>query len=489
MTELIVLELLAGIFLLLPLLRSLIKKLWGIDGLVWLPVLALGIIIAIFPVYGFRPECIPLLIYGIVFNIANISQIISLIAHLHNDDFREWRLGLTSFLIILLVCVLGIGLFFLPGDDTGLISQGVSSVTAYDGDRQEKFFLRIYGPAGESDGKTQRPILILAPPITLSISAVDQLSAALRDGGFTVISYSRENFDFPAIDQKGKFYWPSLPFLINLFRAGTQGRYSVAANTIGRSLESERGEDIRFLLDYIKRHRGIPGYAEERGENGWNCIFAAGYGAAGAALLSLAGDSDFVAQNPSLRGIIAVESPPLSILKGNDPVPGETPPRNANWFHFLRLGITGWVADIGNRKITGMGNIPGMGIPACFIVSDRIQLSKYQDDRYAGLLRVFHAAKGPAILAAISGAGILDYSDIPKKYPIYSFLSPGKDRNIQADTANVPGEDDSAPATALLMKNFIVSVLEGTDFPVRKGVYIETIGDWNLLKNKDILDQ
>jgi hypothetical protein len=485
MTELIILELLAGIFLLLPLLRSLIKNLWSIDGLVWLPVLALGIIIAIFPVYGFRPECIPLLIYGIVFNIANISQIISLIAHLHNDDFREWRLGLTSFLIIILVCVLGIGLFFLPRDDTALISEGVSSVTAYDESRQENFFLRIYGPVTESAGKTQRPILILAPPITLSILAVDQLSAALRDEGFTVISFSRENFDFPAIDQKGKIYWPSVPVLINLFRASTQGRYSVAANTIGRSLESGRGEDIRFLLDYIKRHRGIPGYV---GENGWNCIFATGYGAAGAALLSLAGDSDFVAQNPGLRGIIAVESPPLSILKGNNPVPGEVPPRNANWFHLLRLGITGWIADIGNRKITGVGNIPGAGIPACFIVSDRIQLSKYQDDRYAGLLRVFHGAKAPAILAAISGAGILDYSDIPKKYPIYSFLSPGKDRNIQADTGNVPGEDDSPPATALLMKNFIVSVLEGTGFPARKGVYLETGGDWNLLKNKDILD-
>ena len=130
MVELIILESLVFLFLLLPLIRPLVKSLWPIDGLTWLPVLALGITCALFPAYGFRPECIPLLLYAVIFNIINIPQVLSLIGHIQNDDFRERNWGLTVFLIGFLVFVTGIGIYFLPGEETALIEEGVSSVKA-----------------------------------------------------------------------------------------------------------------------------------------------------------------------------------------------------------------------------------------------------------------------------------------------------------------------------------------------------------------------
>jgi hypothetical protein len=493
MIELIILESLVCFFLFLPLIRPFIKNLWAMDGLVWLPVLALGITIALFPAYGFRPECIPLLVYAIILNIINIPQALSLISHMQNDDFRERSGGLTAVLIISLALVVAIGIYFIPREETGLLTEGVSSVVVYDNGRNNKYFLRIYGPVSPETGETApgtrspvgarpdqaRPVLFLVPPITGSVLMVDRLCASLRDGGFTVVSYSRLDFDFPAVDQEGKFFRPPPVNMLDLFRSYTRGRLSEAANNIGRSLETERGEDIRFLLALIWQNRGIPGYAETaENKTDWNCVFAAGYGAGGSALLSLA------AENTGLRGIVSIESPLLSAFKGEERLPDPEPPRDANWFRSLWAGISGWAADIGTHKITGIGMVPNPEIPVCLIVSDQIQSVKYQDGRYAALIRVFRTTTAPVVLAAVSGAGILDYSDVPEKYPIYSVLLSGQNGEAWTRTGYIPG-------TAALIINFAASVLERESAAIngpslsrktfnREGIYFETRGPISL---------
>ncbi|MDR2785830.1 MAG: hypothetical protein LBB83_07950 [Treponema sp.] len=462
MVELIILESLAFFFLLLPLIRPIIKNLWSMDGLVWLPVLALGIIIALFPAYGFRPECIPLLLYTVVLNIINIPQVLSLIGRMQNDDFRERNPGLTAFLIGFLILVTGIGIYFLPGEETALAGEGVSSLVVYDEERNNKYFLRVYGQTGSKSGETVpapdgtqpppvtvlRPALFVVPPITGSILMVDRLCAALRDGGFTVISYSRLDFDFPAVDQDGKLWKPPLTKMLDLFRSYTSGRSFEIANNIGRSLETERREDIRFLLNLIRQNQGIPGYAEPPGsKTDWERVFAAGYGAGGSALLSLT-DKDM-----AFRGIVVIESQFLSVYRGNDPLPAPEPPQDANWFRSLWAGISAWAADAGSHKITGIGAVPNPEAPLCFIVSDHVQNAKHQNGRYAALIRVFRTTTAPVILASVSGAGVLDYSDTPEKYPIYSFLLSGQGRKAWSRAACVPG-------TAALITNFAASVLE-----------------------------
>jgi hypothetical protein len=409
------------------------------------------------------------LLYTIILNIINIPQVLSLIGRMQNDDFRERNLGLTAFLTGFLILVTAVGICFLPGEKTALSGEGVSSLVVYDEERNNKYFLRVYGQAGANSGETAaspdtfspppgtrpepalRPALLVVPPITGSILMVDRLCASLRDGGFTVISYSRLDFDFPAVDEDGKLWRPPLTNMLDLFRSYTGGRFSEAANNTGRFLETERREDIRFLLDLIRQNRGIPGYAEPPGNRtDWERVFAAGYGAGGSALLSLTG------KNTALRGIIAIESQLLSAYRGSEGLPAPEPPQNANWFQSLWVGISAWAADAGSHKITGIGAVPNPEAPLCFIVSDQVQNAKHQNGRYGALIRVFRTTTAPVILAAVSGAGVLDYSDAPEKYPIYSVLFSGQGRKAWSRAGSVPG-------TAALIINFAASVLERED--------------------------
>jgi hypothetical protein len=476
MTELVIPESLVFLFLFLPLVRPLAKKLWPMNGLVWLPALALGIAVALFPAYGFRPECVPLALYAVVLNIINIPQVLSLVGRMQNDDFRERNRGLTVFLIAFLVFVTAVGIYFLPREETALTGEDVSSVVVYDEERNNKYFLRVYGQAGPKPGTV--PALLVVPPLTGSALMADRLCASLRDGGFTVVSYSRLDFDFPAVDQDGKLWYPPLGDIVNLFRAHTGGRSSEAANNAGRFQETERREDIRFLLGLMRRNRGIPGYRETPGvRTDWGRVFAAGYGAGGAALLSLA-DPD-----SPLRGVVVIESQILSAYKGDEQPPVPEPSRDANWFRSLWAGISGQAAALGSRKITGIGETPNPRIPACFIVSDQVQNPKHQSGRYAALIRVFRSAAAPVILAAVPGAGILDYSDVPEKYPVYSALLPGRGNGVWPRAGLVPG-------TAALITNFAASVLErentgnGPSIPRRpldrQALYLETRGALSL---------
>jgi hypothetical protein len=480
MFELIILEALVFLLFLLPLVRPFGKMLWYVDGVVWLPVLALGIIIGLFPAYGFRPECIPLLLYALIFNIANLPRIASLLRHTQYDGFRERKTVRTAVSAGFLVLVTAAGIYFLPEEKAALAGEGVRSLVVYDERRNNKYFLRVYGQAGGDSGETAaspgafsppqgalpepallqqaaiappepalRPALLVAPPVTGSILMADRLCASLRDGGFTVVSYSRLDFDFPAFDENGNLRQPPLMNALNLLHAYAGGRFFKAANNAGRFLETERREDIRFLLGLIRQNRGIPGYADPPGgETDWGCVFAAGYGAGGSALLSLTGE------DAALRGIVAIESQLLSVYRGNEEPPAPEPPENAGRLRSFWAKIPVRAAvSAAFRKITGIGAAPNPQAPLCFIVSDRVQSVKYQNGRYAALIRVFRTTTAPAILAAVSGAGVLDYSDVPEKYPFYSALFSGLGKNPRSRAGCVP-------RTAALIINFAASVLE-----------------------------
>jgi hypothetical protein len=457
MIELIILESLAFFFLLLPVIRPFVKRLWPIDGLTWLPALALGIIIIMFPAYGFRPECIPLLLYAVFFNITNIPRILSLTRRVQNDDFLEQGRGLTVFLIAALIFVTAIGIYFIPGKETALASEGVSFALVYDEEHDRKYFLRVYGqtapdtrkppPAGNRPGPALRPALLVVPPVSGSIMMIDRLCAALRDGGFTVISYSRPGFDFPAFDRNGKPQMPPPSIVLDIFRSYTRGRASAAANNAGRFLETERQNDIRFLLEVIRRNRGIPGYTEAPGnETDWNGVFAAGYGAGGSALLSLSG------QNAAFRGIVVIESELLSAYRESEQPPAPELPPNANWFQSFWAGISGWTAAR-SGKIAGIGETPDPQMPVCFIVSGRARDVKYRNGRYAAIMRIFREAAAPVMLASVPGAGFPDYSDVPEKYPFYSALFSGRGEKLWPPAGFIPG-------TAALIINFAASILE-----------------------------
>jgi hypothetical protein len=328
--------------------------------------------------------------------------------------------------------------------------------------------------------------MVLIPPVMGSVTVVDGICRALADGGFTVMTYSRGDFDSPAVDGTGKRRGISPVKNFRLLRAMTRGGTSAAANAIGRALEEERSRDIGFLLAAVRRNGEVRDLLLANTD--LECIFLSGYGAGAAALTVLAGAPDFVRGNPAVKGIIAVEGPLLSAL---ETAPGKIPEveEDAGWVRLLWADLRGRIAGVMPKKITGMGELPRPGIPTLFILSDRVLNARYRDGRYGTILGSFRAAQAPVLLAAVSGAGPLDYSDSPEKHPLLRVFFSGEGDPVWR-------EKDYIPGTAALMANFAALLLEpaterGDRRPARdrtvpprrkplsRNIYVEARGAWN----------
>jgi dienelactone hydrolase len=489
MWELKIQELLITLFLLLPLIRPFIKNLRAIDGLAWLPLPALGICVGIFPAYGFRPECIPLLLYGIIINCINAPALISMIQGLKNDDIYERRPVYTGIALGLLFAVSGTALYFSPSPDIILSSRGIGTGLIQDENRGGEFFLRVYQPE-DSEGPQvpaagRRPLMLLIPPVAGSVMLIDGICRALAERGFTVMTYSRRGFDSPAVDGTGKRRGISPVKNFRLLRAITRGRKSAAANAIGRMLEEERGKDIEFLLSSIRKNGMVRDLILS--DTDLEYIFLTGYGAGGAALTVLSGSPEFVKNNPAVKGIIAVEGPLLSALQG---VPRKTTPAagDSKRIRLLWTDLTNRIAGLGPQKITGMADLPRPEIPILFILSGGILNSRYRDERYGTILGSFRTAPAPALLAAVPGAGPADYSDGPEKYPFLRVFFHGHGEPVWQNREFIPG-------TASLMANFAAALPAPADgepwggsprriMPPRRtrlkgDLYVEANGAWN----------
>jgi hypothetical protein len=149
-------------------------------------------------------------------------------------------------------------------------------------------------------------------------------------------------------------------------------------------------------------------------------VFLAAYDAGASALIMLAGDRDFVRSRPFIKGIIAIE-----------PFPGPTV-------------------------------LPKPGYPLLVVASDRI-LGDSPGRQYDAIRLCLQTAGQPAVLAALDGAGPLDYSDFPLKYPLISAFFPGRRR--EAFKAR-----EAAGGTASIIARFAFRVLEA-EVPALRGLY------------------
>jgi hypothetical protein len=222
-------------------------------------------------------------------------------------------------------------------------------------------------------------------------------------------------------------------------------------------------------------------------------IFLAGYGAGGGALTALASSPNFAAENPGVRGIISVEGPIFSAFLEEAPL--STLPPEKPWYRGAPARIAGWLSRLRPKKIAGPG--PGLvpGLPLLCIVSGRVLEDRHRNGRYAALFTMLRAAREPLVLAAVSGAGPLDYSDLPEKHPVYRRFFPGGPGDIWKNR-DFPG------GTASLMANFAALFQEGLRAgdpppetglrrirrtPLGKGIYLESGGGWIFHKPQDIL--
>lgn len=503
MREIWVPELIIAVFLVLYLIRPFCKGLWPVEGLVWLPLLSLAITIGIFPAYGFRSECIPLLFFELVLNIVNIPSLISSAVSVPNEDFRDRGPVFALPALVLLGGALLVMFAFSPKIPPGLAA-GVEIRKIRDEARNRDYILRIYADdAVNSDDAVNggiQPVLFLIPPEAGSIPAVDLICAGLRDRGFVVITYSRPGFDFPAIDENGRQRLVSPVKMRNYWRAFRAGTKLKKANDQGKILEAERLSDIEFLLPRILAlaDSAATGNASQgsarQGNPGETPLFLVGYGAGGSALIMLAGSAGFSVRNANVKGIAAVESRLWSVFRSDPPVLSVVS-AGAPWHKRFRTGAENWFAGLKTRRITGLEPLPRPGIPLLCLVSDRALApvggvsgkvgGNTEENPYRALLETLrrsgrtNTALAPAAAAVIEGAGPLDYYAYPLSHPVYSFFFPGLKQDARKSTN--PVED-----TISVICNFAVMLLEQADavpplrIPVRRSidadVYVETWG-------------
>ncbi|MDR1248864.1 MAG: hypothetical protein LBK63_06125 [Treponema sp.] len=496
MWELRTLELLIAFFLLLPLIRPFFKGFWAIDGLAILPLLALGVGIGIFPAYGIRPECFPLILYVIFMNIANRSALGAVFRQLKNDDFRDRGLISSCALLALLVAVTALAVCFAPSLDISLAGSGVRSATVRDEGRKVDLFLRAYAPepayASEPSEGTgtakKRPLMILIPPAAGSLLAVDRLCEELSRRGFTTLAYSRKGVDAPATQTNGRKRLLSPVGNLRLLRAIFQGTRWTRANAIGRALEEERKQDLAFLLASLG-NRGI-GASKEAVEKllgddtDRNVVFIAGYGAGGGAATSLSAEPGFAAQNPSVRGIIGLESPILSALEqAPQKILDASQSQEGRLRYFLAYFGTK-IANLGPKRLRGFDRIPQPEVPVLFILSDRaLSYSWRQEQRYLGVMETYRRAVNPVALVMVSGAGPLDYSDVPEKYPLLSRIFPG-------ESAPLWSREEYLDGTVSLIANFSAALMETGAVErtlLDSHIHVDVNRAWNLAPAKYIL--
>jgi hypothetical protein len=418
-------ELLVVVFLALPLLRPFVKRLWPLEGLTWLPLVALGIAIGIFPAYGFRPECVPMLAFAIIYNIVHFSPIVSGMFARSNDAFRDRGVLFTLFAFILLSAAT-IPMFAFSSRIDALPAER-DAVTVVRVNRD--YFLRIYGPV-----QSNRPLIFLVPPEWGSAASVELVCAELQKKRFTVVTYVSQDKN-------------SQPKLLAYWRIFRNAAVLVSANEKGRAIETERRKEIELLLPRLPALLNT-------GDDNLPPLLLAGYGAGGSALAYLAGENGFTSSYGNVRGVVAIESRLWSsyLPEARSVPPLPLTPGVRGVFARFWANIVNRFNNLKPQRVSRSGTLPGAGLsqpglPVLYLVSGRALDVTEGQKPYQAVFDTLRSGSGPAALAAIEGAGPLDYQDYPLTHPIYSFLLPG-----QKDIRQI--SEDPIGDTASIIGNF-----------------------------------
>jgi len=433
--EILAPEIIIVLFLALPLSRPFVKILWPLDGLVWLPFIALCIVIGIFPAYGFRPECLPILVFAVIYNVANLFPLIASMVSRPDDSFRDQR-PLSIVCLFILLGTAAIPMFAFSSRVYEKSEADIESVKELKiGNRvvkSEKSFyrnyvLRVYGPVHGN-----RPLIFLVPPEIGAVASVDIVCTELQRQGFTVVTYS-----FKDNDLFSRRFTLS-PGLLTYLRIYRKAASSASVNKQGKVLEDERRTEIEFLLPQLPALLGI-------NNDKLPPFLLVGYGAGGSALAYLAGETDFVTRSNNVLGIVAIESRLWSSYLPETPYSFKVPPGGGmimrQW-----VNIENRLMNILPQKVIRKGPLPGAGLsaqsfPVLYLISGRALNYKGRKP-YQAVFDCIYSGLTQLSIIAVEGAGPLDYQDFPFTHPIYSFLLPGmkgaeKNENPIGDTIGI----------------------------------------------------
>ena len=451
------------LFLVLPLLRPFVKLLVPLDGLLWLPFIALLITIGIFPAYGFRPECLLTLVFAFVYSITYFLR--------PKDSFLDRGLPLTVCLIVALGIAAVPMFIFYPRVNQSAQTESFRIIKL--SNQIKEYSVRVYGPVSPD-----KPLLFIIPPEIGSVNSVELICSELNVRGYSVVTYSaKSNVPFQ-ISNNG---WKRSNFPARLLRywfiSGRKANLA-SVNEKGKELESEQRAEIEFLLSRL------PGILDSSPP-----VLLAAYGPGGSALAYLAGDNGFALHYSTVLGAVAIESRLWSSYLPESRVIVEVPDDNIRRYWII---VINWLNNFRPLRISRSGSLPGEGhsrgrvsadgVPVLYLLSGRaLDFSNKPEARnpYQAVFDTLHSGSGPAALAVIQEAGPLDYQDYPVTHPLYSFLLPGQkgagpNADPIGDTASIIGNYAS-----FLLEDVSRETLKSGRFPrhpISGSLYIESKG-------------
>lgn len=388
MNELIIVELICVFFLGLYVLKPLFNGLNRLTGLVYLVPVALGILICSMAVYEFRPEMLPLVAFALVLTISAFTQ-------------RRHTIRMPVIILLFLIST-ALVFYFKPSKT---ITRSNVSTALLEGTELKFRLYQAHDP--------NTPLLILFPG---SLNSVDALAAQAQKRGFAVFSCT--------VSAK-----KSIGTIFRRVYATLWGHRSYKANNSGRLVEEEWRDYISKALLYLKDKALLD-----------DTFFIAGYGTAGSAAISLFGEPAAKEQYPELKGIIAIESHLWSSYQTEE---------RALYTTAFDTGLiqVGWYSIV-NRFIKllppklVLAPINPSETPVLFLTAGKIRVNSRP---YQALIEYARSASSPIV--AVPGAGILDYSDYPARYPIISALFFGGFKTLWK-------RDDFVIGTVTLIANF-----------------------------------
>jgi hypothetical protein len=329
-----------------------------------------------------------------------------------------------------------------------------------------EYFMRIYGAA-----QADSPLIFIVPPEIGSVDSIDLVCTELQKKNFTVVTYSFKDYD---LFRKHSTFYPAK--LLAYWRVFRRAAVLVSANVQGKTWAAERQRDVESLLSRL------PSLLNDTGSGNVPPVLLAGYGAGGSALAYLADQSSFIAANSNVRGVVAIESRLWSAYLPEPRTALAVPTAEGTFQEKIRHYWTEIVNRLNSmrpQRVSRRGPLPGAelsgsGLPVLYLVSGRALDSSQGQKPYQAVFDALRSGSGPVAIAAIEGAGPLDYQDYPLTHPIYSFLLPG-----------LKGAQQSAEPvsdTAGIIGNFASLLLEQAEFapPPRHAIssrlYVESRG-------------
>jgi len=501
----------------LAIVQPFIQAFRKIAGLAVLPIIALLLSMATLPAFGFRPELLPLAIFTLVSSIGSIPHLSDMARKLRTDDYDGRILVLAIIKLALLLFVTLFAFIFLPkvepvgwivgqGDGQGIIMKE-SELT--DESRHVGLNVRFYYEKGKvlegstsTTAQARMPIIVVACPIPGGLPFYEDYCTALASRGFLVAAFTRKT-DLNLGTMFG-FYRDLIT--VSLFSGRT-----TEADTLARTSELDLFSDIGYFIRFLKSAsaKNVPeniGMDKSR-------ISVAGFGSGGAAALmygvqgvefekKVQDSFSTSEEHYELIASISLEGPPASFRETEirmdeaESISAEKGSIGHRALSAIKLFFQGIMGRNGFEGYRSVGKVPEARVPTLMVVSDKIGDTDTRDGRYAGLLRFLLGAKAMSAIVSFDGAGILDFTDAPRKYPLFSAFTPGlKPRDVVMNSSYAIQAADASVTFILLAMERKQSVKEDQgyyeiepsayanipawpEFSSRKGVYIEMGGEW-----------